>query len=641
MTNKVFLSFDTLLIIAAITFATIVVGGVLFGRWILLAWTTRRILRRSNFLRKNVQMLETVVQNTRDGILIHDIYGRIEWANEAFLRMSGREMSELIGRRPQQVMLPEADQPSDAELESYVFDISQENLNAYEVVRNVRKNGEAFWCSLSFGVVEARSELDTKIVVVTRDVTDQINREADLKESNRRAEFQAGHDVLTGLPNRAKFTADLAEVHDQFKATGAKYGVLHIDLDKFKEVNDTLGHAAGDAVLVATADRMKLIMRTGDSISRFGGDEFIVICRDVSGFDDMRKVAARIIETLSQPIDWHSKRLEIGASIGIALVSDAVADAESLVRNADMALYEVKNSGRNNYACYDDQLGRAHMIEQRMTAELNLAIERGEFRVVFQPQYSLIAKAVTGFEGLLRWDHPARGELAPAEFMDIAIRNGLMSRLDRISLTASLKAIKKIHHAGAVGLKVSINASATSLTDDDYLSYLKWQTELLDIDPNEVIIEVLETTFFSKADERAENMIQKISEAGFRLELDDFGTGFAGLSHLANLKIDGVKIDRSMIHDLEKSTTSQIIVEATVGLGRDLGLHVIAEGVENAEQAELLREFGCANIQGFGIAPPMHTNDVVDWLANTDMRGLLKKMPTQPGAETLKLDQAG
>lgn len=575
------------------------------------------------------KLIEMVVQNTRDGILIHDIEGRIEWANNAYLAMTGYSIEELKGRKPQELLLPEEDRVSAEEIANYRFDLSQSNLDAYEVVQNIRKNGEKFWCSLSFGTSDPAHPETTKIVVVARDVTDQIEKEKQLAESNRRAEFQAGHDALTGLPNRAKFTADLRSVHQRFLDTGRLYGVMHIDLDRFKAVNDTLGHAAGDAVLINAAKTMQHLMRDGDTICRFGGDEFIAICRNVGDFEDMRQVAQRLITGLAQPFEWQRKRIEIGASVGIAIVSSNIEDPEVLVRNADMALYEVKNNGRNNFACYDDTLGRAHMREQRLTAELNLAIERGEFRVVFQPQYSLIARAVTGFEGLLRWDHPKRGELPPSEFMEMAIRNGLMDRLDRISIEQSLQGIRRIHQAGFTGMKVSINASATSLSDEEYLDYLKWKVDEMDISPEEVVIEVLETTFFSDADARAEKMIQKISDAGFRLELDDFGTGFAGLSHLAHLSIDGVKIDRSMIVDIEESTTSQIIVEATIGLGRDLGLHVIAEGVENADQAQILKDFGCVNVQGYGIAKPMDTETLLAWLQTENLSGLLRKpVPT-------------
>lgn len=588
----------------------------------------------------NDHLIETVVHNTRDGILIHDLRGRIEWANNAYVRMTGYELDEMVGKRPQELVVPTDIRPSRKELENFRFDLTEENLGAYEVIKNVKKSGEEFWCSLSFGVVEADNEDDVRIVVVTRDVTEQIRREKALEESNRLAEFQAGHDALTGLPNRAKFTVELDEVHMEFLHTGKLYGVMHIDLDKFKAVNDTLGHAAGDAVLVSAAETMNSVMREGDSVCRFGGDEFIVICRRVTGFDGMQKVAERLVRELSKPIDWQGKRIEIGASIGIALVSETVEDAEALVRNADMALYQVKNNGRNNFACYDETLGQAFLNEQRMMAELNRAIERGEFRVVFQPQYSLIARAVTGFEGLLRWDHPEKGELSPGDFMEMAIRNGLMGRLDRISIAESLKAIKKVHDAGFGGLKVSINASANSLMEDDYLDFLKWQADLLDVDPTNIIIEVLETTFFSDAESRAERMIQRISDAGFRLELDDFGTGYAGLSHLAHLVIDGVKIDKSMIVDLEESTTSQIIVEATIGLGRDLGLHVIAEGVENAAQARILREFGCANVQGFGVSPPMNTDGVIAWLQATDLSQLLRDAPKPAPAEAKNIEQS-
>lgn len=575
--------------------------------------------RNFRALRKNAEVLDRVVQNARDGIVIHDLFGRIEWVNDAYIAMSGYDIDEIIGKRPQSFMVPPDKRPSDEDLERFVFDIGQEKLNSYELIQNVRKNGDLFWNSLSFGVVPGRRYEDTKVVIICRDVTDQIEREKALEQSNQRAEFQADHDELTGLANRTKLVRELAVAHQNFLENGKPYGVMHLDLDKFKSVNDTLGHAAGDAVLVNAARKMRNHVRGGDTLCRVGGDEFVVICYEIGGFEAMQNVARRLIEDLSRPISWQGTQIKIGASIGIAMANEALPDGEAVIRNADIALYEVKNNGRNGFACYDESLGRAHLKDQRLTAELTDAIDNREFGIVIQPQYSLIARAVTGFETLLRWHHPKRGLLFPDAFMDLAIRNGLMSRLDKISVAESLRALREIHDAGFPGMVVSINASATSLLDNDYLEYLKWQVDLHNIAPESVVIEILETTFFSDGEKRAEKTIKNISNAGFRVELDDFGTGFAGLAHLAHLEIDGVKIDRSMVHDLHQNTTSQIIVEATVGLGRDLGLHVIAEGVENRAQAELLREFGCANVQGFGIAPPMSQEDALAWLKTTDM----------------------
>lgn len=573
------------------------------------------------------KQMHTAVTNNRDGIIIQDINAIILWANPSFCDMFGYELNEVIGKNPLSFLIPEEDMQSPEAINAFKYDLNSGFLDEYEIVRNVKKTGELTWNALSFAHHKTEAGND-RIIVTCRDISAQVEQEEKIEKARKLIVDQAEKDELTGVANRVKLRKVLSEIQEAIDNGSKGYGLLHIDLDRFKAINDTHGHAAGDAVLVSVTQRIEKEIRQDDLLCRIGGDEFVVVCPNTEHFDPLTDIGERIVKTLSEPINWDDTELTIGASVGAAL-SDVSTSHSDLIKNADVALYEVKRSGRGAVACYDEEMDRVHRAKSELTQDLIKAIENEEFTVHLQPQYSLLAKTITGFEALVRWQHPNRGELSPAAFIEAATEIGVVKDIDRIAAVRGLEALKCLHDAGFEGLEIAINTAAPTIIQGDFTDFLKWETDRLQLSSEKIIVEVLETTFFSSTEDSAEKTIKMLSKAGFRVELDDFGTGYAGLSHLNRLRVDGVKIDRSMIASLSDNISSQTIVSATVGLCRDLGLHAIAEGVETYEQIELLREFGCANIQGYAISHPLTLENAITWLNTTDMAALAKPAELQ------------
>ncbi len=575
-------------------------------------------------------VLEMIVEHANDGIVVQDVFGRIEWSNPAYSRITGYDADEIRGRRPQEFILPSDEKPSNEEIASFLYNISSGILNSYEIVRNVRKSGEIFWNQLSFAVVGEESDADLKVIVICRDVTEQIEREEALKKAKQEVEHLAWHDVLTGLANRTQLTAFLDKHLRQGKV---RVGLLHVDLDRFKAVNDTLGHAAGDAVLVHAGNTMRSLVRSNDLVSRVGGDEFVIACPNIHDEVALKATAERLVAALREPFLWRDRSIHIGASIGISISRPSDCDAEELQHEADIALYQVKAGGRGSFLSFDAELGTLHRHRQQLHAALVTAIKNDQLFVVFQPQQDLASGEILGFEALVRWQHPDLGILPPAAFFDVAEEGGLMPEIDRITARSALDGLKAMRTAGWSELRMSLNVSSRLLGEHDFVETLMREVATRGLEPEKVIVEILETTLFPDADDATPRSIQHLSDAGFMIELDDFGTGYAGLSHLARLPIHGVKIDCSMIQRLPHDITGQAIVRAIIDLCHVLGLQTVAEGVEHSEQQAFLAQAGCAAVQGYGIARPMCLMDALAWMAKCEQRSrslnLHSKLPLE------------
>lgn len=560
-------------------------------------------------------VLEMIVKHANDGIVVQDVFGRIEWSNPAYSRISGFHADEIRGRRPQEFILPDDEKPSDEEIASFRYNISSGILNSYEIVRNVRKSGEAFWNQLSFAVVGDENDPDLKVIVICRDVTEQIEHEEALKKSKQEVEHLAWHDILTGLANRTQLAAFL----DKHLQQGPdRVGLMHIDLDRFKAINDTLGHAAGDAVLVHAGNVMRSLVRSDDLVSRVGGDEFVVACPNIRDDVVLKTTAERLVAALREPLQWRNRSIPIGASIGISISRPSDCDAEKLLHEADIALYQVKADGRGSFMTFDAELGKIYRHRQQLHAALVTAIKDDQLFVVFQPQQDLTSGEILGFEALVRWRHPDFGTLPPDAFFDVAEEGGLMPDIDRVAARRALDGLKAMRLAGWSELRMSLNVSSSLLVEDDFVETLMREVATRGLEPEKVSVEILETTLFSSADEATPQSIQHLADAGFIIELDDFGTGYAGLSHLARLPIQGVKIDWSMIQRLPDDITSQAIVRAIIDLCHELGFQTVAEGVERPEQQAFLAQSGCCAVQGYSIARPMSLVDALDWLAKSE-----------------------
>ncbi|MGH1482036.1 MAG: putative bifunctional diguanylate cyclase/phosphodiesterase [Geminicoccales bacterium] len=573
-------------------------------------------------------VLELIIQHANDGIVVQDVFGRIEWSNPAYSRISGFTADEIRGRRPQEFILPDNEKPSDEEIASFRYDISSGILNSYEIVRNVRKSGQEFWNQLSFAVVGTENDSALKVIVICRDVTEQIEREEALKKAKQEVEHLAWHDVLTGLANRAQLAAFL----DRHLSQGqARVGLLHVDLDRFKAVNDTLGHAAGDAVLVHAGKMMQSLVRNDDLVSRVGGDEFVIACPNVEGEAALKATAERLVAELRAPFIWQDRSIHVGASVGISISRPGDCDAEELLHQADIALYQVKGGSRGSVMSFDAELGTIYHHRQQLHAALVTATKSDQLFVVFQPKQDLMSGQILGFEALVRWQHPEYGILPPASFFAIAEESGLMPEIDRIAARGALDGLSALHRAGWLDLQISLNVSSSLLRENDFVETLMREVETRHLEPDQVIVEILETTLFSREDDTTSGMIQHLSDAGFVIELDDFGTGYAGLAHLARLPIHGVKIDRSMIQRLPNDPTSQAIVRAIIELCHELGLQTVAEGVECDEQQAFLSQSGCSMAQGYGIAPPMPLADTLAWMAKVEQNpSVLALHPREP-----------
>jgi len=575
----------------------------------------RRLDAEMAELREDNSVMEMVVKNANDGLVIQDVNARILWSNPAYSRLTGYSARELAGRRPQELVLPPEVRPSRQELANFRYDVDSGVLENFEIVRNVRKDGAYFWNQLSFAVVRYDDGRAPKVIVIARDVTEQMEREEALKHAKEVNERRAEHDMLTSLANRTKLSRVLPDYLEQGADTGRTVGVFHVDLDHFKDVNDTLGHAAGDKALVEAARRMSALVRKSDLVCRFGGDEFIVALRHVEGVDAARSLAARLIEVLREPMDIDGHRVVVGASVGIALSHSGSEDETALMKQADIALYEVKNSGRNGTSLYNERMGRAVAARARISAALPTAIAEDALDVYMQPQLDVTSGTIVGFEALTRWNHPERGVLVPGDFFGVAERNGYMAEIDRSAMRKALAALARMHAAGHDHLRVAINAASTTLASNDYLDVLKWEVEQHGLKPSNIAIEVLETAICREGEAAVAAGIDALAGAGFAIELDDFGTGYSGLAHLTRMRLNGVKIDRALVRDLPRDVPTRTVVRSILGLCGDLGLTATAEGVETTEQAAAFAEIGGRLCQGYGIARPMPVDDALDWMA--------------------------
>ncbi len=585
--------------------------------------------------RNENRVMEMIALNASDGVVLQDIYARIEWSNPAYSRITGYSAEEVRGRNPLEFMIPPESRMSPEEIKAYKYDIESGILDKFEIVENVRKNGERYWNQLSFAVVDGEDGADPKIIVIARDVTEQIENEAALRRAKEDLQKRAETDVLTDLPNRLKLDAFLRDALEKAETEDGEVGIVHVDLDQFKEVNDALGHAAGDAVLVHTSKVLRTQIRDQDLACRFGGDEFVIICPGVRDPEGLVALSKRILAWLKQPLAWEGVQVTVGASIGIALSNPENRDAQALIRQADIALYEIKNSGRNNVLMYSKELGEAVAKRTEISSALSYGMANNELGVVLQPQFDLARRRVVGFEALMRWHHPRRGLLTPADFFAVAERNGLIEGIDQIAVVSALNALCTLRDAGHADLRMSINVSGRRLNQDNYLDQLKWEVEKRGLKPEDVAIEVLETTLIEGRDNQAARAIAALSAAGFGVELDDFGSGYSGLVNLARLSIQGVKLDRALIQNLVTDRTSQTVVQAIFRLCRDLGLGVVSEGVERPEQASAVAAFGGNIVQGFGIARPMSPERALNWLATTDMETVLSPEPGRQSARRL------
>jgi diguanylate cyclase (GGDEF)-like protein len=424
------------------------------------------------------------------------------------------------------------------------------------------------------------------------------------KRSEVQLAHMALHDPLTGLPNRALFLDRLGVALDRSRRTSASVAVLFLDVDNFKEVNDRLGHAAGDRLLTGLADRMRAMLRPMDTVARFGGDEFTFLFEDLASEREVVLIADRISRATSVPIRLEDAETSITVSIGIAMVGDPAVLPESLIREADAAMYRAKELGRSRYELFDEASRQRAMERLELEAALRHAVDRSELRVHYQPKVSLSdGIGVIGFEALVRWEHPERGLIAPAEFIPLAEETGIVLAIGEYVLGEALRQIAR-WRLSKPDVTVSVNLSARQLEDTGLASMLAGAMRATDVDPDALCLEISERAVMLKP-EVSTRALQGLKTVGVRIAIDDYGTGTSSLTSLKRLPVDTLKIHESFVSGLDGNPEDASLVSAVVELGHALGLNVVAEGVETDRQLQELRAMRCDGAQGFLFGKPV------------------------------------
>jgi len=434
--------------------------------------------------------------------------------------------------------------------------------------------------------------IDGGWVATYEDVTER-------REAESRIRFLAHHDELTRLPNRVLFRRHMDEVLHGARSPGTNVALLYVDLDKFKDVNDTLGHPAGDALLKAVAVRIQNCLSEREFVARLGGDEFAVICVSPDVRESAESVSACLIAALGRPYEIHGRRVVIGASVGIALAMEGDRDGDALLKSADLALYRAKSLGRGTASVFEPHMALKLEARLEMEGDLRSALSRGEFELAYQPIFDLRGDRLCGYEALLRWRHPVRGLVSPADFVPLAEETGLITEIGAWVLHRACHDLAPFPG----GPKIAVNLSPLQLTSDVAVEPATDALRTSGLDPARLELEVTETALIENSRNTAERL-HRLRALGLSIVLDDFGTGYSSLSHLRAFPLSKIKIDQSFVREMATRTDSAAIVTSIVDLAEKLGMSTTAEGVETAEQLELVRQAGCSQAQGYLLGRP-------------------------------------
>lgn len=444
---------------------------------------------------------------------------------------------------------------------------------------------------------------------IARDISDRIQAEEIIR-------FQAYHDMLTRLPNRTLLKDRLNQAISQAKRHNSKLAVLFLDLDRFKVVNDTLGHMIGDQLLQAVSMRLKKCVREGDTLARIGGDEFTLLLPEVHDHTDSEHVAQKIISALHTPFSIDGHEFFVSTSIGIAHYPDDGHTMEALIKHADIAMYHIKGNGKNGYQFYADNMNEVYSRHMSLENDIRRALQDNQFRIVYQPQINIETGEIFAMEALIRWEHPRRGTIVPCEFISLAEETGLIQPIGEWVLRNACKDLQHWRAAGLTTVRIAVNLSANQLEDDNIVETVINILDEHDIPSHKLEIEITENILM-KDIENGINKLNQLSRHGVKIAIDDFGTGYSSLNYLKKLPIDTLKIDRSFIHDMENNDEDSSIIRAIIAMAKGLNLNIISEGVETREQLEQLKKWRCENMQGFLFSRPIKEADAMNILKDS------------------------
>jgi diguanylate cyclase len=539
--------------------------------------------------------MRAILNAATDAIITIDHEGRIVQFNPAAERTFGYRREDTIGQPMAERLIPPALREAHrVGLQRYLATGEGPVLDRTIEMQALRADGTEFPVELT--VTRIALDGPPLFTAYLRDITERKSAEA-------RIQHLAYHDPLTGLPNRNLLMDRLDHDLAQASRNDRKLAVLFVDLDRFKTINDTLGHAVGDVLLDHVGARLKETLREGDTIGRLGGDEFVIVLPSVLLARDAAQVATKAIRVLSAPFSIAGHELHVTASIGIGVYPGDGEDRDTLIKHADVALYQAKDRGRNNYQFFSRDMNRQSHERLILENALRRAIERSELELHYQPQVALASGAITGVEALVCWRHPKRGMVPPAQFIPIAEETGLIAPISEWVLRSACAQCRAWQKMGLPRFRVAVNLSARQLRRADLLTVICWVLKETQLDPAYLELEITESSVMHEPEE-AIRTLQELNAIGVQLAMDDFGTGCSSLGSLKRLPLDRLKIDSSFVRDIPADADDVAIVQAILALAHQLGLGVVAEGVERQEQWRFLKERRCPEIQGNLVSPP-------------------------------------
>jgi diguanylate cyclase (GGDEF)-like protein/PAS domain S-box-containing protein len=535
---------------------------------------------------QRLRKLSRAVEQSANAVVI------IEYVNPWFTRITGYASADVVGQTPRILKSPE----TRPEVHSQLWDTLLSGKEWHGEMYNTKKNGELYWCMEAISPLKNEAGEVTHFVAITEDISDR-------KLAEQTIMHLAFHDALTGLPNRRLFHDRLLQALALGQRKQSSVALMLLDLDHFKKINDTLGHDAGDEVLVIVAERLTRSIRKTDTLARMGGDEFALIAVDLAHPEDVGRLAEALQEALRVPVQVKGRELYLSTSVGITVFPDDSRDADCLVKNADIALYRAKDRGRDNFQFFTSEMNAAILQRLHLENGMRCALERGEFALLYQPQVDLASGRIECVEALIRWRHPDLGMISPTQFIPLAEETGMIVAIGEWVLRTACAQARAWQLEG-LPLRVAVNLSARQFRQGDLANKVENILRESELTSNFLELEMTEGMLMEDTAQTSATL-DTLHRMGVQISIDDFGTGYSSLSYLKRLPIDILKIDQSFVRDIHTDPDDRSIVTAVIALAHSLNLSVVAEGVETPEQLAFLRELRCDAVQGFLFSRPV------------------------------------
>jgi diguanylate cyclase (GGDEF)-like protein/PAS domain S-box-containing protein len=569
-----------------------------------LTQTNEQLLHEINERRQAEEMINlqaTALTAAANGIMITDLQGKIIWVNQALCRILGLPDDEIIGQSSPSVILS----PAHANLLPEITEELNNQKRWSGELSNTRPDGSKYTIMVNATPVFNDQGEITHFTTILHDITERV-------KSQKMLEYMATHDNLTNLPNRLLFQDRANHAMANVRRNQGKLAIFFLDLDDFKAVNDAFSHSQGDDLLILISRRIKDCLREMDTVARFGGDEFVVLLENISHPEDAAKVAEKIVQRVSSPIDIQGNQYTISVSVGISIYPDDGNQTDQIIQNADAAMYRAKERGKNTFQFYTPDMTQEVMERLRIISQLRSAINNNSLELYYQPQVENKSGKIIGLEALLRFFPPSGGNIPPDVFIPIAEKAGMIVEIGEWVLTNACQQKQRLKELG-YDLRLSVNISGKQLNHPGLVSTLSKALKQSGVEPHTLQLEITENSMFDNIN-YAIDIIKQLKTLGIRIAIDDFGTGYSSLGYLTQLALDTIKIDKSFAHNITQDTNRMAVVRGIVAIAQAMEVEIVVEGVETKDQLNFFRSLGCQIIQGFYYSAPVPASEIPDLL---------------------------